>query len=201
MMKDIVFKPKYPLRLMLGMAFIFPLEAFMIWSLFSKQDISFNSISGPIFFGVLIFLMPVVFIRRIVFGGQSFTIEKYLLPAKTIDYSDVVDIGNTIITTRQGNIPMQAMENSQALKDLLMKLLSDGKINRYQIENRLVGQENISRKAVITASIIATIIWIASFFIFPYEKSLLRDSGFFLIVWVPIYLLIYQFMKNRAENQ
>jgi hypothetical protein len=201
MMHDVVFKPKYPLRFLIGVIFVFPFEAFMIWDVFSKQDISFETIFGPVFFGVFILLMPVVFIRRIVFEGQTFTIEKYLLPAKTIDYSDVVDIGNTIITTRQGNIPLQAMKNSQELKDLLMKFLSDGKTNRYQIENRLVGQEKLGRKAAIPASIITTIIWIASFFIFPYEKSLLRDSGFFLIVWVPIYLLIYQFMKNRAENQ
>ena len=199
-MHEAVFKPKYPFRFLLGLAFIIPLEAFMLWEVFTKQDKSIETIFGAGFFGFMVLLMPFVFIRRIIFENQSFTIEKYLLPAKTIDYSDVVDIGNTIIKTRYGNISTQAMENSEELNNLMKKLVSEGRINSYQIENKLVGQEVLSRKAVMPASIISVIIWIASLFFFPYEKSMFRDLSF-LLVWIPIYFLVYRFMKNKADNQ
>ncbi len=197
-MQEMIFKPKYPTRFLLGFVFVIPMEALMLWEVFSNKSI--EMIFGSGFFGLMILLMPYIFIRRIRFEGQSFTVEKYILPSKTIDYSEVTDIGNTLIKTRQGNIPTQAMANSQELIDLLKKLISEGKINNYQIENKLVRQEALSRKAVLPAGIISVILWITTFFFFPYEKSMLRDLSF-LLIWIPVYILVYWFMKNKANDQ
>jgi hypothetical protein len=199
-MQETIFKPKYPPRFLLGLVIIILIEAFMLWNIISNQDRSIETVFGAGFFGLMILVMPFVFIRRIVFENQSFAIEKYLLPSKTIEYSDVVDIGNTLIKTRQGNIPIQAMVNSDELITLLNKLLNEGKINSYQIENKLVGQEVLSRKAVMPATIISIILWVATLFFFPYEKSMFRDLSF-LLFWIPIYILVYRFMKKKVDNQ
>ena len=198
-MQETVFKPNYPLHLYLGLVGIIPMEAFALWSLFSSSNKSAEMIFAAGFFGLIILLMPFVLIKRIRFESHSFTIEKYSLPPKTIDYSNVIDIGETGVKTKQGSIVISGMENSEELTSLLKKLISEGKINSHQIENKLVGQEVLSRKAVMPASIISIIIWIVSLFFFPYEKSMFRDLSF-LLIWTPIYLLIYRLMKNKADN-
>jgi hypothetical protein len=202
MMPEEVFEPKYSMGTSLGLAVFFLSEAFLLWYMFSKKDTSLELILIAAFFGYGILRMPFVHIRRITFESQSFTVEKYLLPAKTIHYSDVVDIGNEAIKTRQGNIQTRAMNNTKELYDLLKILISEGKINRYQMEYRLVWQENLSRYAGIIAGVISMIILFASFTFLSTKKWLVRDPRvFFLIIYFPIYFLVYLIMKNKAENQ
>ncbi len=148
----------------------------------------------------MVLFIPFVFIKRIRFESHSFTIEKYTLPPKTIDYSEIIDIGNTVIRTKQGSIAIRGMENREELTGLLKKLMSEGKISAYQIENKLVGQEELNRKAVLPSGIIAGILWFASLLFFPYEKSLFRDLSI-LLFWIPTYILVYRFMKNRDNNR
>jgi hypothetical protein len=199
-MQDTIFKPKYSSRLYLGFVFLIPLEAFALWSIFSISAKSAEMIFWAGFFGLMILLMPFVFIKQITFKGHSFSIEKYVLPPKTIDYSDVIDIGNTAIKTKHGSIAIRSMKNSEELTDLLKKLIVEGKISTYQIENKLVVQENLSRKAILPSGIIASVLWFAFLFFFPYEKSLFRDLSI-LLFWIPTYILVYRFMKSKAENQ
>lgn len=198
-MQQKIFKPKYPSKFLFG-AFVFiPLEAFMLWQLISEKEVSPENIFIAIFFGLIIALMPYAFVKRIVFDAHSFSVEKYLWPTKSIEYTDVVDIGATVIKTRQGNIAIQSMMNSDELRQILTGLIEQGKISRYQIENKVIAQEVLGRQALVPAGIISFIFWAVTFFIWPYEDSLFRDLSF-LLFFVPIYIVVYRFLKNRTGS-
>jgi hypothetical protein len=199
-MQESVFKPKYPAKMYLGLFFIFPIETYVLWQLFSGKDKSIETVFIAAFFGLIVALIPFAFIRKIVFSAADFSIKKFLWLTKTIDYTDVVDIGVTMILTRKGNIPIQSMTNSEELRNILNKLIEQGKINKYQIENKVVSQEVVSRKALIPAGIISFFLWGTTFLVWPYENSLFRDFSMVLF-FIPTYIVVYKFLKNRAENR
>jgi len=170
-----------------------------MWQLLSGKDTSPENIFGAGFFGLMLALMPFVFVKRIVFNATSFSIERYLWPAKTIEYSEVIDIGTTMIRTRNGNLVIQSMRNGDELRKILTDLVEQGKINRYQIENKVIAQEVISKKALLPAGIISFLLWTITFFVWPYEESLFRDLSL-LVFFIPIYIVVYRFLRNRTEN-
>ena len=177
-----------------------PLELFLLWQLLSGKDTSPANILGAVFFGLILMITPYALIKRIVFDASSFSVEKYFWPTKTIEYAEVVDIGTTMIKTRHGNIGLQSMMNTDELRTLLRELIERGKISRYQIENKVVAQEIISKKALLPAGIISFILWAVTLFVWPYEDSLFRDLSF-LAFFIPIYLVVYWLLKRRVENQ
>ena len=199
-MQQNIFKPKYPAKLFLGLVVLIPLEVFVLWQLLSGKSTSPENIFMAGFFGLILVLMPYAFVKRIVFNTHSFSIEKYLWPAKTIEYTDVVDIGTTLIKTRNGSFAIQSMMNADELRNILTGLIEQGRISRYQIENKVVAQEVISRKALLPAGIISFILWAVTLFVWPYEDSLFRDLSL-LVFFVPSYIVVYRFLKDRAENQ
>jgi hypothetical protein len=199
-MQQQIFKPRYPTKVYLGLVFSIPMEAFLLWQLLADKDTSPENIFGAGFFGLMLALMPYTFVKRIVFDANAFSIEKYLWPTKTIEYTDVIDIGTTVLKTRSGRIAIQSMTNADELRKILTVLIEQGKISRYQIENKVVAQEIISRKALIPTVVISFVLWSITLFVWPYEESLFRDLSF-LVFFVPIYFMVYQFLKNRAENQ
>lgn len=199
-MQQNIFKPKYPTKLYLALVVLIPIEVFLLWQVISGRDTSAENVFGAGFFGLMLALMPFVFVKRIVFDAHSFSIEKYLWPAKTIEYTDVVDIGTTVIKTRHGSLAIQSMLNADELRNILTGLIERGKISRYQIENKVIAQEVIGRKALLPAGIIAFILWAITFFVWPYEDSLFRDLSL-VMFFIPSYFVVYRFLKDRAENQ
>lgn len=199
-MQQNVFKPRYPVRLYLGLILLIPVESFLLWQLLSGTDTSPETIFIAGFFGLMLAIMPYAFVKRIVFDSHSFSIEKYLWPTKTIEYTDVVDLGTTMIKTRKGSFAIQSMMNADELRKILTGLIEQGKISHYQIENKVVAQEIISRKALLPAAIISFVLWFISSFIWPYEESFFRDLSLF-VFFVPTYIVVYRFLRNRAESQ
>jgi hypothetical protein len=157
-MQQNIFKPKYPPKLFLGLVVLIPMEAFLLWRLLSGSDTSPENIFGAVFFGLMLAIVPYAFVRRIVFNPHSFSIERYLWPTKTIEYTEVVDIGTTVIRTRNGSFAIQSMTNADELRTILTGLIEQGKISRYQIENKVIAQEVVSRKALLPAGIISFIL-------------------------------------------
>lgn len=98
-----------------------PTEAFVLWDIFANNNKTLETFLVAGILVLLIVLMPFILIRQIKFENRSFTVEKYLLSARTIDYSDVTEIGMTSIKTKQGNIPTQFMRNAAELRSLLKK--------------------------------------------------------------------------------
>ena len=199
-MQEKIFKPKYLSSFYLRFVFVILLEAFALWSIFFNSEKSILMIFMAGFFGFMILLMPSVLIRQISFESNSFTIEKFAQPPQTINFSDVIDIGVTVIKTKQGNIVIRIMENAEELTSFLKKFISESKTDSYQIENKLVEQKELRREAIQPSAIISGVLWIAYLFFFPSDKSLFRDFSIFLFL-IPTYILVYRYMKNKAANQ
>ncbi len=197
-MEEIVFKPKYSPILYLVFVPIL-IEAFDLWEIISGHNRSPGRFYITALFGLMLAGLPFIFIRRITFMTDSFSIEKYLGPTKTIEYTDIVDIGLTIIKTRRGSIAIQSMANSDELRNLFNRLMEQRKISQYQIENKPIHQIANRRIAFIAAIVIASIPWlIIKFYVWPNgENSLLRD----LIFFIPEFFVVYWFLKNRADSQ
>jgi hypothetical protein len=199
-MQQQIFKPKYPGTIFLGFLLIVSIEAYLLWQILSGIDASSGNVLAAVIFGLGIIIMPYAVVKRIVFGSQSFSIEKYFWPTKTIDYTEVTDVGPALIKTRKGGFSFRSMNNAEELHNILTGLIERGKINRYQIENEAVNLENIGKKALLPAGIVSFVLWAVIFIVWPYKESLFRDLSI-LLIFVPTYFLVYQFMKSRVKSQ
>lgn len=199
-MQQQIFEPKYPTKMYSLILFI-PMAVFFLWKLVAGKDTSAENIFAVIFSVLILALVPYALVKRIVFDANGFSIEKYIWPTKTIAYADVIDIGLTVIKTRSGRIGIGAMINADELHNVFGELIEQGKISRYQVENKIVAEENISRKALLPAVITSSVLWMVIMpFIWPYDESLFRSLSF-LAFFTPVYIIVYWFLKNRSESQ
>jgi hypothetical protein len=194
-MEEKIFEPKYTAKLYFGLLSIVLFDFLMLWQIISGKDSSPVTIIFAAFITLFIAVLPYVFMKRIVFKANAFTVEKFLWPTKTIEYTEVVDIGTARIKTKNGNLSLQAMMNSDELRNILTGLIKQGKISSYQIENKLVSQEKMSRKARTLAIIFSTVLWVVTTLIWPYRDSLFRDL-ILLVFFIPIYIVIYMVLKK-----
>ena len=198
-MEEKNFKPKYTGKLYFGLLCVVLFDFLMLWQIISGKDSSPVTIIFAAFITLIIAVSPYVFMKRIVFKANAFTVEKFLWPTKTIEYTDVVDIGTTIIKTKNGNLAIsRSILNSNELRNILTGLIEQGKISSYQIENKLVSQEKMSRKARTLAIIISTVLWVVTTLIWPYRDSLFRDL-ILLVFFIPIYIVIYTVLKKTSN--
>jgi hypothetical protein len=126
-MKEMVFIPKYPAKLHLGLIVSSAVEIYLLWQLLTGTDRSQENILVAIFFGVMIAILSNMFIKRIFFEKNAFSIEKYIGPTKTIEYADVVDIGIATIRTRKGIFTIPPMRNSIEFRNILAKRIEQSK--------------------------------------------------------------------------
>lgn len=199
-MQEVIFKPKYPAQLTFGSFVLIPIEFYILWQIFSGKDASPENIFGAVFFGLLLVIPLFAYVKKIVFRVNNFSVEKFVLPTKTIEYTDITDVGATVLKTRTGGLSLRAMTNADELSSILAELIKQGKINRHQLENKVDSRAIIFRKALMPAGIISLVLWVVTFFAFPYKDSFFRDLsllGFF----IPVYIVVYQILKKRAGNQ
>jgi hypothetical protein len=198
-MEEIIFKPKYSPKIYLLLFVAILMGAFVLWEIISGRNRSPGHFYIAAVFGLMLAGLPFLFIRRITFMTDSFSIEKYLWPTKTIEYTDIVGIGLTMIRTRREIIGIQAMANSDELRNIFNRIMEQRKISQYQIENKTIHQIANSRIAYIAAIVIASIPWlIITFYVWPHgENSLLG----YLILFIPEFFVVDWFLKNRADNQ
>ncbi len=200
-MQEKIFQPKYSAILYFGLFSLVLLELIMLWQFISGKNSSSTSIFFAVFLGLIDAIIPFVIIKRIVFSANAFTVEKFLLPTKTIEYTDVVDIGTTIIKTKNGNLAIyRSLLNSNELRNILTGLIEQGKISSTQIENKVKSQEIRSGTAYFFAMIISLVLWGVTFIIWPYKDLLFRDLSL-LGFLIPIYIVVYWVLKNRADRQ
>lgn len=198
-MDNIVFKCKYPTRSYLGfiaMIFAIPL---LISRILMANEIRIEIILITFFFGVMPLLAPFIYIRQITFENSEFVIQKFMGTPKRISYQAVVDIGNTMVKTRQGNISIKGLKNANDLLNIFKILMSEGKINKHQLENNLLQEESHAKKALILSLVLS---FPLSFFIelpFSFGKSI-DNEWIFFIFFLPIYLVTYFYLKLRSEQ-
>jgi hypothetical protein len=199
-MTQTIFEPNYKITTYLGYFFIPALEIFLLWKIIFEKDYSLTTINMAVLCGLIVLAMPYRLIRRIKFDEGSFSIEKYFWFSKTIEYTDVIDFGMTLIKTENGNISLYSVTNSYELYNIFIALVEKGKINRDQIENKVHAQEIISRKAFLPAMLITLVLQIIGSPFWTNKNSTLQNLSI-LFIFAPVYLAIYYFLKNRADSE
>lgn len=142
-MSEIIFTPKYSTKLYFSTAAAVLVEIFLLGQIISGWDRSPINILSALFFGSLVALLPIKLIKRIAFDKESFTIEKFLWPAQTIQYTDLVAVEPTKIKTRNNSFVIEAMTNSRELRKILNGALRDA---NHRIESEINSQRGIDRK-------------------------------------------------------
>jgi len=143
------------------------------------------------FLGLLSVYYPYTIATRIIFSEYTFTIEKILYPAKTYLYTDVVDVGKTVIMARKGNFPLTIMGIHGELYGIFISLIKKGKINQEQLENKIRINESAKAFSMLPAMIISFILWWITANYVPFENTLLSKLRFLILYPnIPIGLLL-----------
>jgi hypothetical protein len=199
-MKDTIFLPKYSFKKFLDVIIIILLLIFSL--VFSYLKIGFRSahIFGWIYLVFFLGWISHFLIRRIVFSRSTFYVEKFVWPAKTFEYTDVIDLGKTKIKTRRGEISFAGMGNAPELLSRFTELIEQGKINKRQIENKVVIQEIIFRKSIIPSIVVSSILWGVTLYFWPYYHYRFGILGicFSLFVIFVLVMFIFQWIIKKA---
>lgn len=197
-MDEIIFKPKYRLGIwiMVTGGPLFGLLLILMAIDVGKADL-------PVYlFCLMLFasgaIAPLILIKRIRFG-QSITVERYLLSEKVIAYSDVSDIGNTVIATKKGAIQIKDMVNRGQLLAILTALIEQGSIQELQLKGELVTDEKAAFKAM-PITILVSLLLFFVLIVFGVVSETLDFRIFLLIVLIPIYWTAYAMLKRRYRK-
>lgn len=114
-MNEIVFLPKYGIYYLVRVLFFGVLTLPELISAIRARDV----ITFVVFSGIAVLVLGVmvlVYIRQIKFLDKSFTIVRFILPPKTIEYASVIEVGHGGIKVRDwGKIYLYGMQNSDEL--------------------------------------------------------------------------------------
>jgi hypothetical protein len=127
---ELIFKPKYPARIMVTV-YLYPLGVilfifFLFLAFASARLFPYGLIA--IVFGFTIITMPMILFREIHFRDQSILIKRYYFPSRTIYYEDIVDLTSRGLVARHGGVPLVNVSNRKILEKMIHKLVSRGKI-------------------------------------------------------------------------
>jgi len=141
-------------------------------------------------------------IRKFVFHQSSFTIMRFILPPKTINYSDVEDIGSVKIKTKKGNLQLAGMINSDELINKFNELISQGKIHQNNLEHKLRAKETIWRKAMFPSLGISLPLWALAFYFWPFDRMWFSAVGFGIVCGLitAFVISIIQWMIRKKQS-
>ena len=176
-MKNLIIKPKYSFKslwdvILLSLVLIFSFIFSVMRLGFSLETLS-----------LLIALIGFCFwwmhslIRNFIFTSSSFTMVRYIMPPKTIDYAEITDVGNTKIKTKIGSIYFSGITNIGEIIDGFNDLINQGKINRNQLEKKVRIEEITLRKSTLPALIISLPFWGILFYFWPFHGMWFSPLG------------------------
>lgn len=96
--------------------------------------------------GVVAVLIPFVHVRRIHLGSRI-RVDRYLLPARFVEYAEVRDIGISSIQTARGKIALYGMQNADDLFGLLDRAIERGALSESQLAGELAWREAVAWEA------------------------------------------------------
>jgi hypothetical protein len=199
-MSEIIFIPKYTTKHRLTPPVLIPFTIFVLGLVISGADRRIEAILFAVFLCVITASLPYTFIKRIVFTEHAFAIEKFLWPTKIIEYTEVSDLSGSTIKTRNGNVLIGSVVNSDELLNIFTQLIEQGKISRHQIENKLIAQENRMLWTSLISAFLGLGLRVLVDNFWPYDNRFSSDIRF-LGIAILLYFVISQFMKMRSENQ
>ena len=191
-----VFKPKYPLKMKLSflflpiMAILFTLAAIdggdpdMPW-LFHFLSLAMITLTGSI---------PFVLIRRIRFEDKIL-VDRFVVPTRELDYTDILDVGITNIRAKRGNLSLNAVKNVDEFKSMLANALAEKDIPQDQIESKLAKQETEIARATIYAQAVALPVTFVLLLLRP-DWFQFADKLSFVLVYSAIMLAAFFAIKR-----
>jgi hypothetical protein len=127
--EEIVFKPKYPARIMLTV-YLYPIGVliciFFIYMALASQKIFPYGIYALIF-GFTTLSMPRILFREIRFG-DVITVKRYYLQSQVYQYEDVIEFTPRMLLIHRGAIPLSNVENRSELEKIIKRLAARHKI-------------------------------------------------------------------------
>jgi hypothetical protein len=176
------------------------LEVILILVLLFTPHVPPELVIGLFVIGILLIITPMVYIKSITFKQDFLLVEKFFLPEKKILYQEVYDIGNTLIKTRRGNIPISLMLNASTLQQIFQTLIHDGLILNTQLEGKQKISEILESKAMVPAGICAIVLWLVCILmkIIPVNNKFIMSISF-LGFFLPSYMVIYRILKIRLK--
>jgi hypothetical protein len=128
-LEEIVFKPRYPLRIRISV-YLYPLGIiaciFFIFMAFISHSI-FPYVIYAIIFGFTVLSMPMIVFREVRFG-EAILLKRYFMPARTIQYADVTNFTLRGLVARHGGIPLANLQNRADFEKIIKKLVAQHKI-------------------------------------------------------------------------
>jgi hypothetical protein len=123
--EEIIFKPKYPSRIMLTV-FLYPIGIiaciFFIYLAFTTRRIFPYGLFALIF-GFTTLSMPIILVRGIHFN-KCITVKRYFLPSRKIQYQDVVKLTSHGLVAKRGGIPLANVQNRDEFEKIIRKLVN-----------------------------------------------------------------------------
>jgi hypothetical protein len=195
-MEEKVFIPKYPFGFFIPFFMMLPFLLFVVVQSILERDYSFTSIFALLMSIFIIWFLLFGVIAAISFSNKDFTIERYLLPDKTIDYSDILFINVDLIKTRRGILFIRFMKNSEELARIFRKCMKKGELRSDSSKDEIVEGKKVKPFAVILPLIISAGLLGLIFLIWPYDFSILDKIATPLFLVISI--LLFTFLKDRV---
>ena len=127
--EEIVFKPNYPMRILLSV-YMYPVGV-VACIVFIYLAIVSRSIFPNIIFALVIaftlFSMPMILFREVRFG-EVITVKRYFRPRRIIRYEDVVELTHRGLVANRGGIPLANVQNRSEFEKIIKRLASQHKI-------------------------------------------------------------------------
>jgi hypothetical protein len=189
---EVVFVPRYPMRIRAGFVVI-PLAFAFSLLIFAVEDRSLNSLFSIAFLGLLWLGGLFAWTRRIRFGPRIY-VDRYLLPPREFDYSDIVGFGMGIIKTKRGNISTRYIRNLDELYSILEDFVAKRILAETQIQDLLTANDWL-RWAAAAISVVPSVV--VSLFLFYYLpiRTTVNARLVFSLYWFPTYLATYALAK------
>lgn len=116
---------------------------------------------------------------------------------KSYFYNEIRDIGRTAIKTQQGAISLMGILNIEELNQKFQELINQGKVSRYQLEDKLEKEEDLVKKTITISFPITLIFWTLFYFTYqPGIHSFIKQIAF-LLIFLPVFFSVYYLMKSR----
>jgi hypothetical protein len=127
--EDIVFKPRYPMRIRISV-YLYPIGIiacifFIFMTIYSR---SFIYAIYAFIFGFTVLSMPLVIFREVRFG-EAILLKRFFMPSCIIQYEDVTDFTLRGLVAKHGGIPLANLQNRADFEKIIMRLVAQHKIH------------------------------------------------------------------------
>jgi hypothetical protein len=127
--EEIVFKPRYPVRIQASV-YLYPIGVaacifFIVMAIISRSIFPYGIYA--IIFGFTVISMPMIIFREIRFG-EAIIVKRYFMPARIIQYEDVTEFTLRGLVARHGGIPLANLQNRPEFEKIIKRLVAQHKL-------------------------------------------------------------------------